>query len=173
MRAWYSACVWIHLFRHGIAFDRDDPRCPPDSQRPLTDKGIRRTQAAAAGLRRLGVEPDLVLTSPYLRARQTADIVRDVAAGGVPLKQSSAFEPTGDPADMLEVLIQRGAEAPLCVGHSPSLNDFAAYLVGSDAAVITLKKAGLATLAVDALEPGECTLYAVVPPSTLRALAED
>ncbi|MEM6291422.1 MAG: phosphohistidine phosphatase SixA [Myxococcota bacterium] len=165
--------MWIHLFRHGIAFDREDPRCPPDPLRPLTDKGIRRTRAAAAGLRRIGVEPDLVLTSPLLRARQTADIVRDVAAGGVSLKQSSAFVPEGDPSDMLDVLVQRGAKAPLCVGHSPSLNELAAYLVGSDAAVVTLKKAGLATLAVRALEPGGCTLYAVLPPATLRALGDE
>lgn len=162
--------MWIHLLRHGIALDRADPRCPPDPQRPLTDKGVARTRTAAKGLRRLGIEPDAILTSPYLRARQTADIVRDVLAPEVPMKQVSALVPEGEPKKMLAAIVATGFDAPLCVGHAPSLDELATYLAGCGGPVIKLKKSGLCTLRVDTPGRGGGRLYAVVPPSMLRSL---
>jgi len=164
--------VWIHLLRHGIAFDRADPRCPPDPQRPLTDKGIARTRAVVKGLRRLGIEPDAILTSPYLRARQTADIVRDVLAPEVPLKQVSALVPEGDPKKMLAAIAATGFDAPLCVGHAPSIDALATYIVGCGGPVTKLKKAGLCSLKLDAPKRGEGWLHALLPPSMLRSLGE-
>ena len=64
----------LYLIRHGIAVDREDPNCPPDTERPLTPKGMKRSHAAALGLRALDVKPNAVLTSPWLRAVQTAEI---------------------------------------------------------------------------------------------------
>jgi len=64
----------LYLIRHGIALDREDPNCPPDTERPLTPKGLKRSHAAARGLRALGIKPNAVLTSPWLRAAQTAEI---------------------------------------------------------------------------------------------------
>jgi len=164
--------VWIHLLRHGIAFDRADPRCPPDPQRPLTDKGVKRTRAAAKGMRRIGIEPDLILTSPYLRARQTADIVQDVLAPEARLEQVSAFVPDGNPAKMLAAIMRTKSKAPLCVGHAPSLDDLATYVGGCGESSIRLKKAGLCTLWLDEPTPGGGRMHALLPPAMLRGLAE-
>ncbi len=169
---WYSARVWIHLLRHGIAIDRADPRCPPDPKRPLTDKGIARTTAAVKGMRRLGIEPDMILTSPYLRARQTADIVRDILVPEVPMKRVSALVPEGDPAQMLSAIVATGSKAPICVGHAPSLDELAAHVGGSGGPVIKLKKAGLCTLLVETPRAGGGRLYALLPPAMLRALSD-
>ncbi len=128
----------------------------------------------AKGIRRLGIEPDLILTSPYLRARQTADIVQDVVAPGVKIKQLSVLVPEGDPAKMTKKLVEKvaatGSKTLLCVGHAPSLDLLAAYLLGCGAAVVRLKKAGLASLEGPSLSRGGLSLYAALPPSILRAL---
>lgn len=162
--------MWIHLLRHGIAIDREDPRCPPDPARPLTDKGIARTRAAAKGMRSIGLEPDLILTSPYLRARQTADIVRDVLAPEVRMKQLSSLVPHGKPAKMLEAICDTKAVAPMCVGHAPSLDELAAHLLGCRASAVKLKKAGLLIVEVDKPRPGAGRLVAALPPSMMRAI---
>ncbi|HZI50406.1 MAG TPA: histidine phosphatase family protein, partial [Terriglobia bacterium] len=60
------------FFRHGIAVDREDPSVTSDSERPLTEDGSRKTRAAAEGLNRMDVGFDRILTSPWLRASQTA-----------------------------------------------------------------------------------------------------
>ena len=75
----------VYLMRHGIAQDRDDPESPPDPDRQLTRKGAERTAEVARGLRALGVKPGAVLTSPYLRAAQTAAIA-ETALGSLELE---------------------------------------------------------------------------------------
>ena len=162
--------MWIHLLRHGIAFDREDPRCPPDPQRPLTDKGVSRTRAAVKGMRCLGLEPDLILTSPYLRARQTADIVRDVLAPEAAMKQLSVLVPEGKPSKMLQAIWDTKAKAPMCVGHAPSLDEFAAYAIGCDPAAVKLKKAGLLMLQIESPDKGTARLHAMLPPAMTRAV---
>ncbi len=164
--------MWIHLLRHGIAFDREDPRCPPDPQRPLTDKGVTRTRAVATGLRRIGLEIDAILTSPYLRARQTADIVHDALAPEVPLKQLSSLVPDGEPATILKAIVAKKFDAPLCVGHAPSLDALVAYVVGCDGPVLRLKKAGLCSLFIYRAARGGGRLHAVLPPGMLRGLGQ-
>ena len=64
----------LYLVRHGIAVDRNDPKSPPEPERPLTAKGVQKTRAAALGLQALGAKPDVLITSPYVRAAQTAEI---------------------------------------------------------------------------------------------------
>lgn len=162
--------MWIHLLRHGIALDREDPCCPPDPQRALTDKGVARTRAVATGLRRIGLEIDAILTSPYLRARQTADIVHDVLAPEVPLKQVSSLVPDGEPATMLRAIVAKKFDAPLCVGHTPSLDALVSYVVGCDGPVVRLKKAGLCSLFIERAARGGGRLHASLPPSMLRGL---
>ncbi len=121
-------------------------------------------------MRRLGIEPDLILTSPYLRARQTADIVQDVLAPGVKIKQLSVLVPDGDPAKMAEKIAATKARQPLCVGHAPSLDELAAYLLGCGGSVVELKKAGLVCLEGPSLGRGALSLHAALPPSMLRSL---
>src|SRR5262249_24294398 len=64
----------IYVVRHGIAIDREDPKCPPDPERYLTEEGIEKTKKVAAGVAALSGSADLLLSSPYVRAVQTAEI---------------------------------------------------------------------------------------------------
>ena len=64
----------LYIVRHGIAIDREDPKSPPDPDRYLTEEGIEKTKQVAKGVAALGIEPDLLISSPYVRAMQTAEI---------------------------------------------------------------------------------------------------
>src|SRR5258708_10171861 len=64
----------LYIVRHGIAIDREDPKCPPDPERYLTEEGVEKTKQVAKGVAALGVTADLFLTSPYVRPAQTAEI---------------------------------------------------------------------------------------------------
>jgi len=68
----------LYFFRHGIALDKEDPSVTTDAARPLTEDGIRKTRAAAEGLKRMEIPFDRILTSPWLRAIQTASILAEV-----------------------------------------------------------------------------------------------
>src|SRR5271156_6739873 len=92
----------LYIVRHGIAVDRNDPKSPSEAERPLTAKGVQKTRSAALGLRALGAKPDVLMTSPYVRAAQTAEIFAE--ALGFPLEKIRATEllkPTADPAEIL------------------------------------------------------------------------
>lgn len=161
----------VCLMRHGEAVDRDSPACPPDAKRPLTDEGRARTRQAAEGLRRIGLAPALVLTSSYVRARQTAEIAADVMGLGKDnVRESDALAPGADPALLLAEL--RGAKADekaaevLCVGHLPHLDLAVAALLGLPAAITSLKKAGAAC--VDWKGRGRGTLLWLATPKLLR-----
>jgi len=162
--------MWIYLFRHGIAIDREHPDCPPDSQRALTEKGVRRTRDAARGLAALGVEPDLVLTSPYVRARQTAELALEALSLPLSRLVESDALLDDDPEPLCYELRRLDPEVALCVGHAPSLDLFAAYLVGSGRPVTRLKKAGVACLEATELAAGGAALVSVYTPRALRLL---
>ena len=89
----------IYVVRHGIAIDREDPKCPPDPERYLTEEGIEKTKRVAAAVAALSATPDLLLSSPYVRATQTAlpcRIIRRLNrphswAGSIPSSSSSTF----------------------------------------------------------------------------------
>ena len=161
------------LFRHGIAFDRADPLCPPDPARPLTEQGIARTRQAARGLKRLGVVPDLLISSPYLRAIETARILAEVYgihAGSI--HETRDLEPCVDPAAILPRLEQLGATCAFFVGHSPHLDLLLALLVGAPGHYrLRLGKAGAACLEIDEEWPEEGRLLWLLRPRQLRQLA--
>jgi phosphohistidine phosphatase len=160
----------VYLMRHGIAVDRDDPNCPPDPERPLTAEGRERTRQAALGLKWLGIAPDPVLTSPYTRAQQTAQIVLEVL-GISRLRPIDADEllPEADPSLLPKVLPRRSSAQVLCVGHLPHLDLAIARLLAAPAAVTQLRKAGVVCLDVPAT--GAATLRWALTPKLLRRLA--
>lgn len=170
--------MWIHLFRHGIAVDPDDPSCPTDPERPLTEKGRAKTRAAAKGMAALDIVPELLVTSPYLRARQTAEVVIDTLdCSEVETLVDEALVPAANPEALCALLRAHLAGAPpptiLCVGHAPNLDRVLAHLVGADDPFTQLKKAGLASIVLRGQTIGHrCgRLFALHPPSTLRRLA--
>jgi phosphohistidine phosphatase len=163
----------LYLIRHGIAVDREDPHCPPDTERPLTPKGIKRTHASALGLRALGVKPNAVLTSPWLRALQTAEIFCEVL--GYPLKKmirTDALKGTSSPADLLRELQSSKSKVVFCFGHEPQLHLVIGHVLHTSAKITELKKAGLALLELERLVPPQGRLIALYPAATLRQLGK-
>lgn len=162
----------LTLFRHGIAIDQADPQCPTDPERQLTAVGRRRTRAASEGLRFLGVSPELVVTSPYVRAAQTAEIACQVL--GYPksrIETRDDLVPFGNAHRMLASLADVPRAEVLCVGHNPNLADLLAVSLGEpDRHVASLRKAGAAC--IELVEPGRAPgrLLWLLEPRALRQL---
>jgi len=135
----------LYLVRHGIAVDRTDPKCPPEAERPLTARGVQKTRSAALGLRALGAKPDILITSPYVRAAQTAEIFAE-ALGYSPekIRVSEALKPTDNPATILGEIARLRAKEVMCCGHAPHLDLLISLLAGARGAFTALKKAGVA-----------------------------
>lgn len=163
----------LYLIRHGIAVDRDDPNSPPDTERPLTPKGMKRSQAAAMGLRALDVKPNAVLTSPWLRAVQTAEIFCETI--DYPTKKmirTDALKGTSAPSELMRELQAMKAKVVFCFGHEPHLHQVIAHVLHTSAKITELKKAGLALLELERISPPQGRLLALYPASTLRLLAK-
>ena len=163
----------LYLIRHGIAVDREDPNCPPDTERPLTPKGMKRSHAAALGLRALDVKPSAVLTSPWLRAVQTAEIFCETI--GYPSKKiirTDALKGTSAPSDLMRELQSLKARVVLCFGHEPHLHLVIGHVLHTSAKITELKTAGLALLELERVSPPQGRLLALYPASTLRLLAK-
>lgn len=159
------------LLRHGIAIDRDAEACPADPERWLTDRGLDRTAAAVAGLGRVGLRPDVVLSSPWRRATETAELARRALAPELTTLTSEAFVPAGSPSAAAGVLAGLGSvEEVLCAGHAPQLDRLLAWLVGAPRPFTALKKAGAAWLDVWSLRPGGAALVWLLAPRQLRQL---
>jgi phosphohistidine phosphatase len=136
------------LLRHGIAEERA-PGCV-DSQRALTGVGRERTSAVLQRLLQLDLRCQLLISSPLLRARQTAELA--VAAGLAPeLQLADRLAPQGDPWPLL--CWPPGVRRLALVGHEPDLGDLAAVLIGARPSALVLKKAGIALLQLTAMSP--------------------
>jgi phosphohistidine phosphatase len=170
-----SGVMRISLLRHGIAVDRGTPGYDDDSQRPLTAKGERRMRRAAEGILALKLSYDLMLSSPYRRAQQTADIVAQVLTISDGPRLVAALTPDGDPRQLLEEL--RSADHTpqniMLVGHEPYLSRLCSTLLtGNPNLSVAMRKGGLCTLELDTLRFGRCAqLIWLLTPRQLRRLA--
>lgn len=157
------------IVRHAVAVPRGTPDLP-DEKRPLTRQGRARFRKAARGLARLYDAPDALLTSPWLRAAETAAILAK-AWGGVEPKEAKAlaggsFE---EQAALLDRLPRKATVA--IVGHEPYLSALLARLVGARPSPrLALKKGGVAVVEVPAKLAGGGTLVSFLPPAALRRL---
>jgi phosphohistidine phosphatase len=135
----------LYIVRHGIAIDRADPKAPPEAERHLTAKGVQKTRSAALGLRALKVKPDVLITSPYVRAVQTAEIFAE-ALGFVhdKIRLSEALKPAADPAEIVKELSQLKAKEAMCFGHATHVDRLIEHLAGAHGSFTELKKAGVA-----------------------------
>ncbi len=135
----------LYLIRHGIAAERGT--YANDAERPLTGKGRQKTQKVAQRLYDMGLRLDLILTSPFIRAFQTAEILKNVGLTQQ-VEESSHLAPEGNIQDWLSWLSQwrnSSLEKYLAlVGHQPNLGDWAELLVwGNITGQIRVKKAGV------------------------------
>ncbi len=161
----------LYLFRHGIAVERGLPGYQDDSQRPLTPKGAARIHRIAQAIKRLGIEFDLILSSPYLRAHQTAQIVASFYGIEEKLQLSENLIPTNPPSALIGEIheIYAGALSILIVGHEPYLGALAGMLLAGDEKVaLAFKKGGLCKFSIAELIYGRCaTLEWLVTPKQL------
>ena len=161
----------IILFRHGPAEPRDAARWPDDLQRPLTERGIKRTRRAARGIARLEPATSSVLTSPATRTLDTARLLSEALHLGEP-EPVQALAPGGSWRETLVRLGREGADTTVAiVGHEPDLGVLAATLLFSgDARALEFKKAGACAIDCEAPEKGRGRLRWWLTPGALRAL---
>ena len=135
----------LYLVRHGIAVDRNDPKSPPEAERPLTTKGIQKARAAALGLKEFGAKPEIFISSPYVRAVQTVEIFAE-AFGLAPdkIRLSDALKPAANPAEIVKEVQRLRAKEIACFGHAPHVDLVVAHLSAAHAPYTELKKAGIA-----------------------------
>jgi phosphohistidine phosphatase len=162
----------LYFLRHAIAVERGSPGFERDSDRPLTPKGVKKMRKIAAGMRALELGVDAVLTSPYARARATAEI----AAGELGLMEKLTvvedLASDGDPERLVRTIAEEAATRVLLVGHEPAMSGLMSVLLsGTEDLSIDLRKGGLAKLAVDNLRYGRCaTLEWLLTPGQLASL---
>jgi phosphohistidine phosphatase len=161
----------LYIVRHGIAVDRTDPHSPPEAERPLTAKGVQKTRAAALGLKELAVKPDAVVTSPFVRAAQTAEIFAEALGFSTSkIHVSEALKPGANPADIVKEISRMKAKEVMCFGHAPHVDQLISQLTGARGVFTEMKKAGVACLEHTGMH-GAWHLQWILTPKVLRQLA--
>ena len=160
----------LYLIRHGLAEERGEA-WPDDTKRPLTDRGIARLRKTGRGLVNQGVTFDVVLTSPLVRARQTAETIASAYDVRPPIVTAEAFAPGGTWAAITAELEKHSRRTSIAiVGHEPDIGELAGRLIGSKQAVL-FKKGAICRIDVEALPPTAPGLIRwFLPPKMLRAL---
>jgi phosphohistidine phosphatase len=166
------ATIALYLIRHGLAAEPGD-EYPDDAKRPLTSEGLSRLRREAKGLQALGVSFDQVLTSPLVRARQTAEVFAQAQDEKVPFAQLDALAPGGTPAQVLHALAEYARRRSIAlVGHEPNMGELAAKLLGTRTP-LPFKKGAVCCIEFDALppaKPGALAWFAT--PKMLRKLGQ-
>ena len=165
----------LYLLRHALAAEAGPEWAGRDHARPLVPEGEKRMKRIAKGMGSLDLAFDLILTSPYVRARQTAEIVAQAFNAGKKLKFSEHLTPDGDYAKLIQALRRQhtSSASVLLVGHEPYLSGLISFLLSGEASLsITMKKAGLCKLTIAKLRVGRCaTLEWLLTPRQLEGLA--
>lgn len=161
----------LFVLRHGPAESRDPARWANDELRPLTVDGERETDRAARGLAGLLGEVDRIVSSPAVRARRTAEILRERLQRRTPLVEWPELRPDSEAAPILARAAQAGGRLVL-VGHEPTLGELVGYgLTGEATRLLRLSRAGAAALVFPARPvPGAAQLDWAVSRSMLVAL---
>jgi phosphohistidine phosphatase len=160
----------LFVVRHGIAIDRGEPNCPVDPDRFLTEEGIEKTAQVAKAVAALGEKADVLISSPYVRAVQTAELfAAALRCSKDKIRRSEALLPGTDPLLLFRELAREKATAAVFVfGHAPQLDEVIAYAVGTKRPVTQLKKAGVAQVDFKRVSPPTGVLVWVCPPKVLR-----
>jgi phosphohistidine phosphatase len=160
----------LYIVRHGIAIDREDPKCPADPERFLTEEGIEKSRQAAKGVAEIASVPDLILTSPYLRALQTAELFADVLEYSKnKIRKSELLLPGAEPMQLFRELAKdKELSSVFVVGHAPHLDDMLATAIGTKHHISALKKSGVAYVELKRLVPPSGELVWLATPKLLR-----
>src|SRR5579872_1861021 len=163
----------LYIMRHGIAVMRGPATVMDDAKRPLTPEGKEKMKEIASGLARAEMELDWIVSSPLVRAVETAEIVRDGLNSQPPLDFCEALRPGGAPEELIAFLAKRpNRRRVLTVGHEPDLGQLAARLIGAGRnANMPFKKGGCCLIAFSEFPPktpGRLVWW--LPPRVMRKL---
>lgn len=159
-----------YFLRHGIAVE-PEAWSGSDFERPLTREGHARMEYEAKAIAELSLDLDAIVTSPLLRAKQTAEIVAERLGRGTKLVEDPRLGAGFNPERLGAILAAHAdAKAIALVGHEPAMSATIGHSIGG--AGIELKKAALA--GVEFIHPASTsgTLFCLIPPKILVALGK-
>ena len=162
----------LYIVRHAIAVPRGSPLIN-DSERMLTEEGTVKMEQIAAALCRLNYKPGFILSSPFARARQTAEILLHAFGKEPEMKILPALAPSGTRQELyhaISSIFKKQIPGLMIVGHQPSLGEIAGEIAfGSSENYIELKKGGVCVIEIESLwGTPRGTLTALLSPSILR-----
>jgi phosphohistidine phosphatase len=160
----------LYIVRHGIAIDREDPKCPSEAERYLTEEGIEKTKQVAKGIAALRLHADLMVSSPYARAMQTAAIFASALEYPKPkIRRSDSLLPGAEPAAFLrELAREKNVSSVFCFGHAPHVDGLLAAAVGAPHHITSMKKSGVAFVELKRLLPPNGQVVWLVTPKLVR-----
>jgi len=160
----------LYIVRHGIAIDRDDPKCPADPERYLTEEGIEKTEQVAKSVAALGASPDLLLSSPYVRAMQTAEIfAKALGYSKQKIRRTDLLLPGAEPSLLFRELAKdKQSSSVFLFGHAPQIDEVIAAAFSTKHNITSLKKAGVAAIKLKRASPPSSELLWLATPRLLR-----
>ena len=164
----------LFLLRHGLAVERDEFDFARDEFRPLTPKGKKQLSHVAAAMRALELDFELVLSSPLVRARQTAEIIAAELKLQKRLVFADELKPGGDAKKLVNKIagLKKVPGNVLLVGHEPDFSELISlFVTGDTGAGFSLKKGGLARLEVEKLRASKCAILAwLLTPAQMKLM---
>jgi phosphohistidine phosphatase len=161
----------LYILRHAVAESREDWAPKSERERPLTGKGEKEMFRVAKGMKKLGLEFDLILSSPFVRARRTAEIAAEVFRLEKRLKFSEALTPEANPNRFIPQarrLLGR-SRSVMIVGHEPFLSELISlFVMGRGGMNLKFRKAGLCKLTLAAIKPAGGELEWLLTPGQLQ-----
>lgn len=154
----------LYLFRHGIAVDGEPGK--PDSSRELTAEGRKKTAEVLKLARKAGVHPSLILTSPYARARQTAQIAADELGYENDILPVDSLVPHSSPENVWKDIRDHAEQTSiLLAGHEPLLSRMVAYLLNAPSLRVEMKKAAIVRIDLESMRaaPHGILRWMIVP----------
>src|SRR5216684_1358866 len=138
----------IYILRHGVAEEGHGGM--RDADRALTAEGASKLKSVLRRTRAVNVEPSIILTSPYRRARETAQIAAEVLRGGPSVVETKALTPESTPESVWDEIRAHKSESQIMiVGHEPLFSSVYAFLLGSPSVQIDVKKGSVGRIDVD------------------------
>jgi phosphohistidine phosphatase len=162
----------LYLIRHGVAAERGDAY-PDDTKRPLTNEGIQKLRKEARALLALDVNFDVILTSPLVRTRQTAETIAAIYKNAPTIVNVQALAPGGTHTAIIDELSKQHRRHRIAiVGHEPGIGELASRLLGLRRP-LEFKKGAMCRIDVPALPPaGPGDLRWFLPPKILRKVGK-
>jgi phosphohistidine phosphatase len=157
----------LYIVRHAYAYEHGDPRWPDDSKRPLAPEGAERFRRGITALAKRDFEPKVIASSPYVRCRQTADILAEEVGAKAPI-ELSALAPGSDLDELIAWTSHQRSESIAWVGHSPDVEFLLASMISEGEANVRFAKGAVAAIRIHGdLAPGSGELQWL---ATLKSL---